>query len=104
MMTICDCYHEEYGEPRCWGTKDVEPCICEGDRTKCDFYPEVRKDAIKEKTKKQSIAVMPDRNIDLNKLIDECLKKKDRYITIFVGENGTSISIYPYTEQEKEDD
>ena len=59
---------------------------------------------MKKKTKKQLTAVMPDRNIDLNKLMDECLKRKDRYVAIFVGENGTSISIYPYTEKEKEDD
>lgn len=27
----------------CWGTKDCEECKCEGDRRKCDFYPENRK-------------------------------------------------------------
>ena len=27
----------------CFGTKEREQCSCGGDRTKCDFYPEVRK-------------------------------------------------------------
>ena len=29
-------------EGRCWGTKECEPCNCDGNRYKCDFYPEVR--------------------------------------------------------------
>lgn len=32
----------------CWGTKECEECKCGGDRSKCDFYPEVRKEAEKE--------------------------------------------------------
>jgi hypothetical protein len=31
---------EEYG--CCFGTKEQEECHCGGDRTRCDFYPEVR--------------------------------------------------------------
>lgn len=31
---------EEVGE--CWGTKECDQCSCGGDRTRCDFYPEVR--------------------------------------------------------------
>lgn len=26
----------------CFGTKERDQCSCNGDRTKCDFYPEVR--------------------------------------------------------------
>lgn len=26
----------------CWGTRETDECSCGGDRTKCDFYPEVR--------------------------------------------------------------
>lgn len=29
----------------CWGTKECDECSCGGDRSKCDFYPEVRKEA-----------------------------------------------------------
>ncbi len=42
-MEICNCYHEDYGQGRCWGTKDMEICYCHGEKEYCDFYPEVRK-------------------------------------------------------------
>lgn len=29
---------------RCWGTREIDPCRCGGDRRKCDFYPEVREE------------------------------------------------------------
>lgn len=32
----------------CNGTKERDECSCGGDRTKCDFYPEVRKRARRE--------------------------------------------------------
>ena len=43
-------YHPITGKPIrhdtmigvCWGTKEIDECSCGGDRTKCDFYPEVR--------------------------------------------------------------
>jgi hypothetical protein len=65
-MKKCDCYHLQpklrytyhplSGRPIphnidvgvCWGTKETEECNCGGDRTKCDFYPDVRKKAKKE--------------------------------------------------------
>ena len=76
----CDCYHtqenkhyftdyekgfragmglsyKEYEirkEGRCWGTKECEPCNCDGDETKCDFYPENRKRAKKGKKNNQA--------------------------------------------------
>ena len=60
-MKKCDCYHLQpktrytyhplTGSPIphdievgvCWGTRECDECDCAGDRTKCDFYPEVRK-------------------------------------------------------------
>lgn len=65
MKNKCDYYHTqkkiEYtynpinGDPIphnidtgvCWGTKEIDECSCAGDRTKCDFYPEVREEAKK---------------------------------------------------------
>ena len=44
---VCDSYTTYYGESRCLGTKEVETCSCEGDESKCDFYPEKRKVAEK---------------------------------------------------------
>ena len=66
MKKNCDCYrieskrkytyHPITGKPIghdttigvCWGTKEMDECKCNGDETKCDFYPEVRTKARKE--------------------------------------------------------
>ena len=59
-MNKCDCYHTEeqiigWHTPvdpkttivhKCNGTKERDECSCGGDRTKCDFYPEVREKAL----------------------------------------------------------
>ena len=66
-MKKCDCYREGIkAEPRysqytrdyvgsvdvkyeyCAGTKEQDECSCGGDRTKCDFYPDIREKAIEE--------------------------------------------------------
>ena len=39
-MKKCKCWH--YGT--CWGTRECEECTCDGDTTKCNFYPEKRKE------------------------------------------------------------
>lgn len=39
----CTCFHEEYGRTVCYGTKEREECSCAGDKSKCNFYPEYRK-------------------------------------------------------------
>ena len=49
---ICRNYVVEYtqekdktiGYPRCYGTKDRDLCSCHGDVSKCNFYPEKRKE------------------------------------------------------------
>jgi hypothetical protein len=61
MSNKCDCYHTEtkivFWAPdeapigittsSCWGTKEREECSCDGDKTRCNFYPEVREKAKK---------------------------------------------------------
>ena len=62
-MDKCECYHvikTIVTDPftrtfplqkitcECWGTKEKEECKCEGLRSKCDFYPEVKLQAQKE--------------------------------------------------------
>lgn len=37
----------------CYGTKEQETCHCEGNKCYCDFYPEVREKALKEKQRGQ---------------------------------------------------
>lgn len=49
-MEWCKYYCDSYdywlgdGQARCYGTKDCEYCNCGGDKSKCDFYPEYRKE------------------------------------------------------------
>lgn len=64
-MEKCDCYREsnrfEYNPiimkgvmnpySYCNGTRERDECSCGGDRTKCDFYPEVIEEAKKELVK-----------------------------------------------------
>lgn len=45
--TLCECFHHEHGKDVCWGTKEVEVCHCDGNVTKCTFYPEKRAAVIK---------------------------------------------------------
>lgn len=42
---LCDCFHIKGGNPVCFGTKEQDVCSCNGDRTKCDFYPDVKEKA-----------------------------------------------------------
>lgn len=81
MTNKCDCYHIQTERQHtyhitavpvyydaevgvCWGTKERDQCSCGGDRTKCDFYPEVRQKAKKElkkiKTNADRIRAMTD--------------------------------------------
>lgn len=57
-MTKCKCYEEReryiYNYPPtfktygiCLGTRECEECLCGGDESKCDFYPEKRKEVKK---------------------------------------------------------
>lgn len=71
-MKKCDYYHEEYEiigwlgpyeqirklRKRCNGTRERDECSCGGDRTKCDFYPDVR---AKEKNESGKIVTNADR-------------------------------------------
>ena len=54
-MGQCNCYNVRidriYGNEVkygvCLGTKEIDRCSCDGDESKCDFYPEKRKAAEK---------------------------------------------------------
>lgn len=34
--------------------------------------------------------------VDIHKLVDDVMEKKDRYVTIFISESGTGVYVYPY--------
>ena len=67
-MMQCDCYIEDRQladytplmKPiyktvsLCFGTRERDRCSCGGDRTKCDFYPEIREKAKNELVKNNS--------------------------------------------------
>jgi hypothetical protein len=71
-MDKCKCYEETWEiigwlgpdevirkhRHRCNGTRERDECSCGGDRTKCNFYPEVREEANK---KLKKIATNADR-------------------------------------------
>ena len=56
MTGLKDCagykipWHETYTEGYCLGTKECELCQCNGDKSKCDFYDYIRKEASKMNT------------------------------------------------------
>lgn len=35
-------------------------------------------------------------------VIDDAMVKKDRYVSIFFGPHGTTVSVYPITEDDEE--
>lgn len=47
-MSQCRSYHTETGEARCWGTKEMDPCSCDGDQRRCSFYDYLRERAARE--------------------------------------------------------
>ncbi len=50
-MEKCSCYHEyDYitscgANGCCYGTRECDPCWCDGNEARCDFYPEKREKA-----------------------------------------------------------
>lgn len=90
-MKKCECYHEvtrmlyssilEQLYPtaidgECWGTKERDICNCQGDKCKCDFYPEVRITAREETRREQKD----------NKL--KCIKESLKFYLDTHEENG----------------
>ena len=115
-MNKCDCHHTQryYANGylrsikyECWGTRERDECSCGGDRTKCDFYPEVREKALKEIEPKFGEWISVD-----DRLPEECedvltysdnvqLKKYEDYSPQYVGfiQNGgwyASCDFYEY--------
>ena len=43
------------------------------------------------------------KGVDIRQFIEEQIAKKDRYVSIYVGEYGTSISVYPLSEDDSDD-
>lgn len=76
-MERCSCYYQHGSKPVCYGTKEMEECSCGGDESKCNFYPEKRKQKMaNEKRQIETTAVRcpglpyPDYT-ELDKLLEE---------------------------------
>lgn len=58
----CSCYHTEIKRHStvgvCWGTKEIDECSCNGDKTKCDFYPEYREEAKRNMEKDYAVEIL----------------------------------------------
>ena len=39
--------------------------------------------------------------VDIHKIIDDAMEKKDRSVSIFIHGDSTSVSVYPYSEENK---
>ena len=93
MENKCDCHHKktytrcdglkDFIRYECWGTKERDECSCGGDRIKCDFYPEVREKALRERE---------DNKVRKNSLIEYDFKVGDKVITS-TGQTGIIESI-----------
>ena len=89
-MSKCSCYHttevRNYtyhpitGAPIphdqtvgvCNGTKEMDECSCGGDESKCDFYPEKRKE-----TKKPRLYAV--RDLETGKLVSDITNPRRKY-------------------------
>lgn len=58
---ICNCYIDEmtYGGTRgkCKGTKECDPCGCNGNKSECDFYDYIRKQGLLEEGRSKHTTV-----------------------------------------------
>ena len=75
----------------CTGTRECDECSCGGDRTKCSFYPEIRKKALSEAKQSDIIA-------EYQALVNENLSlKADLEITRrFICDNGLEFVLSNY--------
>ena len=48
-MSKCKCWeYDSVYHGRCNGTKEIEPCSCNGNKVRCDFYESVRREGTEE--------------------------------------------------------
>jgi predicted amidophosphoribosyltransferase len=56
-----------------------------------DFVPDESRESSK-----------PVTDVDIHKIIDDAMEKKDRSVTIFITKDTTSVSVYPYEDKPRE--
>lgn len=64
---ICECYRAEKNflgkVGLCWGTAERDACSCGGNKSKCDFYPNVREEGKKPINNADRIRSMSDEEL-----------------------------------------
>ena len=110
---ICNCYHETdrfkpYSDGECWGTKEKDPCNCGGDKSRCEYYPEKpsltcgNTEPIPDLEK---VLCVDNSNptitpiVDIHKIIDDAMEKKDRAVHILILPTSTSVNVTPYSNE-----
>ena len=68
-----NCVTYEHTIGKCWGTKECEECFCKGDRTNCDFYPDIRAKA-EEASKGETPKTLKQK---LSDIVDNALSELD---------------------------
>lgn len=77
-MYIDACYDLEYGDPE-----------CEINSEKSDLCQDLIS-YINERVTKTSVTT-----VDVHKILDDVAQKKDRFVSIMIGERGTNLTITP---------
>ena len=104
-MKKCDCYHIQTKRQYtynsitsnpighdvdigvCWGVNEIEECSCGGDRTKCDFYPEICHKAQKDQEPKFGEWIS----------VDDRLPNKNEEVLVYRGNHlGNLMNRYTY--------
>jgi len=81
-----DCYH-------CGKFIDIEKTIYMDNHHFCpDCYEKIKKESVKKSSK-------PATDVDIHKIIDDAMEKKDRSVTIFINKDATTVSVYPYEDK-----
>ena len=56
----------------------------------------------KEREKSFEKPVKTATDVDIHKIIDDAMEKKDRSVTIFISKDATTVSVYPYEDKPRE--
>lgn len=64
--------------------------------------PVCYKDYLAEPEKPIQESSKPATDVDIHKIIDDAMEKKDRSVTIFINKDATTVSVYPYEDKPTE--
>lgn len=96
-------YEEEYGV--CWGTREQDVCSCGGDRTLCDFYPEVREKAKTEINLDETVRILGSLPVQSSPAeCGEAINKFGKWFLSLTDEEKHNIVVDYFSNPPTEDD